>query len=247
MPNLCAGSYTDIKATIGKQTAISKPVSLVAPNLVIDRIASEQPTAPGKCDGAITFYGLQAGQKAKVTYSLNGVKRSGSYTVAPDNSLGLSGLCEGTITDISIESNKCVAQLSNHDAIVLAGPKPAPVAEVPAPEVEDPSSQILFDFNTADLRPSSYAVIDRVFVQMQKDRASTVVIDGNTDEIGTDAYNQKLSDRRAAAVRAYLIKRGIASSRIKDHGNGEREPVATNKTAEGRSKNRRAELVLKIK
>jgi outer membrane protein OmpA-like peptidoglycan-associated protein len=248
VPNLCAGSYTDIKATIGKQTAASKSVNLVAPNLVIDRVESENPSAPGKCDGSITLYGLQAGQKAKVSYAMNGTKRSASYTVAADNSLRLPGLCEGTVTGISVESNKCTADLSNRESIVLAGPKPAaPVAQVPVTEAEDPSTQILFDFNTANLRSTSYAVIDKVYDQMQEDRTSTVVIEGNTDQVGTDEYNQKLSNRRAAAVQAYLIKRGIASSRIMDQGNGEREPVATNNTAEGRSKNRRAEIVLRIK
>jgi OOP family OmpA-OmpF porin len=85
-----------------------------------------------------------------------------------------------------------------------------------------------------------------VLGEMKSDHTTTVFIDGNTDKIGSDEYNQKLSERRAAVVRAYLIKHGISAGRIKDHGNGEREPVASNNTVTGRSKNRRAELVIRM-
>jgi OOP family OmpA-OmpF porin len=250
VPELCAGSYSGIKATIGNKTATGNPVTLVAPALVIDRIASENPTAAGKCDGNVTLYGVRAGQKATVSYTVNGARTSNVFTAGSDNSIRISGLCDGTITNVSVESNKCIAQLANNDAIVLAGPKPAAVlpAEpvVTVEPVEDNSSQILFDFNTATLRPASYVVIDRVLAEMKKDRTSNVFIDGNTDKIGSDEYNQKLSERRAAVVRAYLIKQGIRSSRIKERGNGEREPVASNNTVNGRSKNRRAELVIRM-
>jgi len=64
------------------------------------------------------------------------------------------------------------------------------------------------------------------------------------DSIGTDAYNQKLSERRAAAVKAYLVSKGIPASKVTTIGKGETQPVATNKTAEGRQKNRRVDMVL---
>ena len=245
VPNLCAGSYTDIKAKIGRQVAESRAVNLVAPALVIDRIESVNPTAPGQCDGAITFYGLKAGRKATVTYALNGVKKSAVYTVSPNNSLKVSGLCEGNVTDMNVESNNCTARLPGGDPIVLAGVRPVPVATVV--KEEDANSQILFDFNTANLRPASYVVIDKVLAQMKEDPSASVVIDGNTDQTGPEEYNQRLSERRAAVVRAYLIKKGIQSSRIKENGNGERNPAASNSSAEGRSKNRRAELVIRFK
>ena len=243
VPALCAGNYTGIKATIGNKSADSKPVSLVAPKLVIGELSKENPSAPGKCDGAISLSGLQAGQNATVTYTINGLKRSATGVVSADNAIRVSGLCGGTITQISVESNKCVAQLTTPSSIVLVERKPFTPA--PAPEA-DPMTQVLFDFNSSVIRPASYGVIDRVLQQLQQDRDAYVMIDGNTDQVGSDEYNQKLSERRADAVKTYLNNKGVSDSRIKNRGNGEREPVAPNSSEEGRSKNRRAELLIKI-
>ncbi|MBO0160588.1 OmpA family protein, partial [Vibrio parahaemolyticus] len=65
---------------------------------------------------------------------------------------------------------------------------------------------------------------------------------GHTDSIGSDAYNQKLSVRRAEAVKAYLVSKGIEENRVYTEGKGEKQPVADNKTSEGRAKNRRVEV-----
>jgi OOP family OmpA-OmpF porin len=72
-----------------------------------------------------------------------------------------------------------------------------------------------------------------------------VIATGHTDSIGSDAYNQKLSERRAAAVKDYLVSKGIPASKITTIGKGESQPVATNKTAEGRQKNRRVDIEFK--
>ncbi len=69
-----------------------------------------------------------------------------------------------------------------------------------------------------------------------------IIAVGHTDSIGTDAYNQKLSVRRAEAVKAYLVSKGIEKNRVYTEGKGEKQPVADNKTAEGRAKNRRVEI-----
>lgn len=242
--DLCAGNYTDIKATIGKKTAGSKSVNLVAPSLTIDNVEHTNPTK-GNCDGSISLFGLRSGQHATITYTINGNVKTYNTSVSNNNALLIPGLCEGTVTNITVQSNKCTAQVNNPSSIVLETPKPVVTEQVI--EEEDTTSQILFDFNTSTLRPSSYLVLDRAYEELKEDKNTYVYIDGNTDKIGTDEYNQKLSERRAAAVRAYLVKKGISNSRIKSQGNGEREPVATNNTVEGRSKNRRAELVIKIR
>jgi OOP family OmpA-OmpF porin len=69
-----------------------------------------------------------------------------------------------------------------------------------------------------------------------------IIAVGHTDSIGTDAYNQKLSVRRAEAVKAFLVSQGIEKNRIYTEGKGEKQPVADNKTKEGRAKNRRVEI-----
>ena len=65
---------------------------------------------------------------------------------------------------------------------------------------------------------------------------------GHADSIGSDAYNQRLSVRRAESVKAYLVSKGIEANRVYTEGKGEKQPVASNKTAEGRAKNRRTEI-----
>ena len=79
---------------------------------------------------------------------------------------------------------------------------------------------------------------------MKENTDLKLAIDGHTDDVGNDAFNQKLSENRAAAVKAYLVKKGVDESRLESVGHGETEPVADNKTAAGRQKNRRVELKL---
>ena len=69
-----------------------------------------------------------------------------------------------------------------------------------------------------------------------------IIAVGHTDSVGSDAYNQKLSVRRSEAVKAYLVSKGIEKNRVYTEGKGEKQPVADNKTAQGRAKNRRVEL-----
>ena len=74
-------------------------------------------------------------------------------------------------------------------------------------------------------------------------RSLRVSVEGHTDSIGSDAYNQRLSERRAKAVRDYMVEQGIDTDRIATHGWGEAKPVATNKTEEGRAQNGRVEII----
>jgi OOP family OmpA-OmpF porin len=77
---------------------------------------------------------------------------------------------------------------------------------------------------------------------MQENKTSKVTLSGHTDNIGTDAYNRGLSERRVNAVRDYVVKKGVDSGRISGQGFGESKPIADNKTREGRAKNRRVEI-----
>ncbi len=129
---------------------------------------------------------------------------------------------------------------------VAATPAPAaPAAPTarPAPTLSITlSADAYFDFDKAILKPEGKARLDEFNQQLMGREQDMLLTIGHTDSIGTDAYNDRLSLARAQAVRDYLVSVGIAAQRIKIEGRGEREPVADNKTAEGRAKNRRVEI-----
>ena len=121
---------------------------------------------------------------------------------------------------------------------------PAPVIEAkpaPAPVSEKVSfaSEALFDFDQSTLKPQGKAALDQLLSQLTGMDLEVIVTVGHTDAVGSDAYNQKLSQRRAEAVKAYLVAQGVETSRVYTEGKGETQPVADNTTAAGRAKNRR--------
>ena len=127
--------------------------------------------------------------------------------------------------------------------------KPAAPAAKPAPASVKQAVVIqadaLFDFDKSVLRPDGKKNIDDALAKLAGVDVEMVIATGHTDSVGTDAYNQKLSERRAAAVKEYLASKGIATSKITTLGKGESQPVATNKTKEGRQKNRRVDIEFK--
>ena len=132
----------------------------------------------------------------------------------------------------------------------MAKPAPAPaVAPVakpaPAPAVASKvtyAADAFFDFDKAVLKPEGKAKLDDLVGKVKGINLEVIIAVGHTDSVGTDAYNQKLSVSRSEAVKAYLVSKGIEKSRVYTEGKGEKQPVADNKTAEGRSKNRRVEI-----
>jgi OOP family OmpA-OmpF porin len=137
----------------------------------------------------------------------------------------------------------------------MAAPAPAmtpPPAAAPAPKpvvVAAPTSEkvtfaadAFFDFDKSVLKPEGKAKLDDLTSKMSGLNLEVVIAVGHTDSIGTEAYNQALSVRRADAVKAYLVEKGIEKNRVYTEGKGEKQPVADNKTAEGRAKNRRVEI-----
>lgn len=101
---------------------------------------------------------------------------------------------------------------------------------------------VLFDFDKATLKPDSDPVLGRVQAMLQKDAALKVEVQGHTDGVGSDTYNQTLSDARARSVVAWLTQHGIAADRLTAKGYGKTMPVADNDSDEGRAKNRRVEV-----
>jgi outer membrane protein OmpA-like peptidoglycan-associated protein len=101
---------------------------------------------------------------------------------------------------------------------------------------------INFDFNKATLRPDSEPTLEKVLALLQSRPDLNLEVQGHTDNVGSDDYNLKLSDVRAASVVAWLVSKGIATNRLTAHGYGMRQPIADNGSDEGRAKNRRVEL-----
>ena len=122
-------------------------------------------------------------------------------------------------------------------------PAPAPVAApVATTEKVTFAADAFFDFDKSVLKPQGKAKLDDLVSKMAGINLEVIIAVGHTDSVGTDAYNQKLSVRRSEAVKAYLVQKGVEKNRIYTEGKGEKQPVADNKTAEGRAKNRRVEI-----
>jgi outer membrane protein OmpA-like peptidoglycan-associated protein len=107
------------------------------------------------------------------------------------------------------------------------------------------SSEARFDFDKSYIKPAFQPSLDKLATVMIKYNRSEVTIIGHTDSIGSDAYNQRLSEDRARAVKDYLVSRGVAASRMTIVGRGESEPRDTNSTEAGRQLNRRVEILIK--
>ncbi len=124
-------------------------------------------------------------------------------------------------------------------------PAPAPAAAVvaaPTSEKVTFAADAFFDFDKSVLKPEGRAKLDDLVSKMGGLNLEVIIAVGHTDSVGSDAYNQKLSIRRSEAVKGYLVSKGVEKNRVYTEGKGEKQPVADNKTAEGRAKNRRVEI-----
>jgi len=123
-------------------------------------------------------------------------------------------------------------------------PPPAPPKPKPAPVAEKVTlaADVLFDFDKSVIKPAGKDRLDDLAAKVKSINLEVVIAIGHTDSIGSDAYNQKLSVRRAESVKAYLVSKGVEPNRIYTEGKGEKQPVASNKTKDGRQKNRRVEI-----
>ena len=119
----------------------------------------------------------------------------------------------------------------------VEAPKPKPVAE----KVTF-ASDVLFDFDKSVVKPEGKSKLDDLSGKVRGISLEVVIAIGHADSIGSDAYNQKRSVRRAESVKAYLVSKGIEANRIYTEGKGKKQPVADNRTREGRAKNRRVEI-----
>lgn len=127
-------------------------------------------------------------------------------------------------------------------AAPAAAPAAKPAAAPAAATKVTYAADAFFDFDKAVLKKEGKAKLDDLVGKVKGINLEVVIAVGHTDSVGKDAYNQKLSVKRAEAVKAYLVSKGIEKNRVYTEGKGESQPVADNKTGAGRAKNRRVEI-----
>ncbi len=150
--------------------------------------------------------------------------------------------CDGAVKPAPAPAPAPVAAPAPAPAPVAPVAKPAPAPQPPAATKVTYAADAFFDFNKSVVKPEGKAKLDDLVGKIKGVNLEVIIAVGHTDSVGSDAYNQKLSVARAEAVKAYLVTKGVEKNRVYTEGKGEKQPVADNKTAEGRAKNRRVEI-----
>jgi OOP family OmpA-OmpF porin len=169
---------------------------------------------------------------------------TGAFDVGNDNEDKAVAIATGAV------GGAILGALIGHCLLDPAATPPAPPPPPPPPPAPPPppvAQRIVlrgvnFDFNKANIRPDAAGILREAATILKDNSSVTVSVEGHTDAIGSDAYNQKLSQRRAEAVKQFLVKEGIPASRLTTRGFGKSQPVASNDTEDGRAQNRRVEL-----
>ncbi|MDD5478564.1 outer membrane protein OmpA [Rhodoferax sp.] len=150
--------------------------------------------------------------------------------------------CDGAIVPPKAAAAPAPAAPAAAAPAAKAAPAPAPAPAPVAAAKVTYAADAFFDFDKAVLKPEGKAKLDDLVGKVKGINLEVIIAVGHTDAVGSDAYNQKLSVKRSEAVKAYLVSKGIEKNRVYTEGKGEAQPVADNKTKEGRSKNRRVEI-----
>jgi OOP family OmpA-OmpF porin len=172
-----------------------------------------------------------------------GTNNSGAFDVGNDNEDKGVAIASGAVGGALIGAliGHC---LWDRAAVVAQAQPPPPAPSPSAPPVQKKIvlRGVNFDFDKATIRADGVPILREAATILKENAAVQVSVEGHTDSVGSDEYNLKLSLRRAAAVKAFLAKEGVAEGRLSTRGFGESQPVASNDTGDGRAQNRRVEL-----
>ncbi|RYZ23564.1 MAG: OmpA family protein [Chitinophagaceae bacterium] len=144
----------------------------------------------------------------------------------------------------AVDKSFLFSVLSNHPELLQGKALETQYAATISKEVSSKSYRIAFETGSATIRPASFAVLDEIFESAVVAEGLKLGVYGHTDNQGRDELNTPLSEKRAAAVKAYLLKKGLTEGRVESKGYGASKPIADNSTEAGRSQNRRVEIVL---
>ena len=243
------GDYSEILVIDGRDKAMGTPVTLVNPVLVIASTRHLDCTAHDKCDGTITFTGLNKNKYVTLDYDFNGVPQPPNaqmvQLVGEDGTVTIRHLCPGVYTHIAAKMNSCIAHTPD---ITITAP-PAPPASPSVYETIDTSilsSSIYFDPGKKTITKATRPTVEYAAQKLIEHKDADIVVNGYADNSGKADKNMELSVKRAEAVRDELIKMGVNASQIRVEGKGTSDPIGDNKTPAGRAKNRRAVLTLDI-
>jgi OOP family OmpA-OmpF porin len=163
--------------------------------------------------------------------------RSGTWTPAT-----ATAGCDGAIAPAPAMAPKAAMPAAPAAAAPAAAPRPATPPAPPAAVKVTYAADAFFDSGKSVLKTDGKAKLDDLTGKVKGINLEVIIAVGHTDSDASDAYNQTLSVKRAEAVKAYLVSKGIEKNRVYTEGKGEKQPVADNKTKEGKAKNRRVEI-----
>jgi len=236
--------------SFGRRTAVAAlAAATVLPGCAATQAYVDKPWGKGTWIPALVCGAAGAGAGVGIQYATRGentvITPSGTKTLKDDPAYWQGAL-------IGAAAGSVLCALAGHyfldpEVEVPTPPPPPPPTPTPPPTVSKRIvlRGITFDFNQSTIRPDSRPVLDEAVDVLRENPSVSVVIEGHTDSIGSEAYNQALSVRRAEAVFRYLVNSGIAPDRLTVEGFGKSDPVATNETEAGRAQNRRVELRVK--
>jgi OOP family OmpA-OmpF porin len=234
-PPYIAGADKAADTVLAKTKACQPPV--------VELSASPAVVSPGQCS-TLTWSSKNV-QTAEIDQGVGAVAASGSKQVCPTETTQylLTGTgTGGTVYEAATVTVKAVAPPP-------PPPPPPPPAPAPAPApvrkvIDRLTIRVNFDHDKSDIRKEDVADLEKAVAFVKKYPGSKVDVEGHTDSRGSDKYNMKLSQRRADAVKKYLVDKGEKADKITPVGKGEAEPIADNKTDKGRFENRRVEVLI---